>query len=93
MPHFNGPDYQFSLDFFRLTRQHDRIKEFMRDGEWRTLKEIEAATGYPSASISAQLRHLRKKRFGSWLVDKRRRGIESYGVFEYRISPGEEENE
>lgn len=34
-PHFNGPDYQAEMDFGRLTTQHARVKECMRDGEWR----------------------------------------------------------
>lgn len=51
-----------------------------------TLAEIEAATGDPEASISAQIRHLRKKRFGSYIVDKRRRD-EKGGTWEYRLFP------
>jgi hypothetical protein len=64
----------------------------MCDGEWRTLSEINEGTksernplGDPPASISAQLRHFRKKRFGSHLVDKRRRGDDAGGLWEYRL--------
>jgi len=67
----------------RLRKQHEVIKDYMLlVGGWRTLGEIEAATRYPQASISAQLRHLRKPAFGSWIVEKRRRGP---GTWEYRI--------
>jgi hypothetical protein len=59
----------------------------MRGHEWRTLEEIRALTGEPAASISAQLRHLRKPRFGSYRVEKRNRGSESHGLFEYRVLP------
>ena len=45
----------------------------MRDAKWRTLKEISELTGDPEASVSAQLRHLRKERFGSHIVNKRLR--------------------
>lgn len=85
MGHFNGPDYQHSLDHARLTKQHDRIKAAMLDERWRTLDEIAAATGDPAASISAQLRHLRKPRFGSHTVEKRRRGDPALGLYEYRV--------
>jgi len=86
-PHFNGPDYVPALDFDRLTNQLARIKYLMIDGQWRTYKEIAAITRDPEPSISAQLRHLRKKRFGSWVVEKRRRGNRSNGLFEYRVLP------
>lgn len=56
----------------------------MRDEHWRTLSEIAQVLGYPEASISAQLRHLRKPDFGSYLVDKRRRP-NSPGYWEYRV--------
>lgn len=84
-PHFDGPDYSPELDFTRLTRQIDRIRELMLDGEWRTLDEIAVLTGDPVASISAQLRHLRKPRFGSYIVYKQRRGDRSRGLFEYKV--------
>jgi uncharacterized protein YueI len=56
----------------------------MQDGEWRTLAEIETITGDPQASISAQLRHLRKKRFGYHTVNKQRRAC-YLGTFEYQL--------
>jgi len=36
----------------------------MIDGTWRSLSDIREALGYPEASISAQLRHLKKGKFG-----------------------------
>jgi hypothetical protein len=57
----------------------------MLDECWRTLDEIAAVTGDPTASISAQLRHLRKPRFGSYIVKKRRRGDLSLGLYEYQV--------
>lgn len=85
-PHFNGPEYQPELDFVRLTGQIERIRNIMMDGKWRTLSDIECLTGDPAASISAQLRHLRKPRFGGYVVDKRRRGNRRAGLFEYRVT-------
>ena len=81
---FEGSDYVAELDLDRLSKQHDRVKHAMIDGEWRTLNEIAAITKDPAASISAQLRHLRKPRFGSWTVEKRRR--HEAGLFEYRLA-------
>lgn len=83
---FNGPAYTPEHDQARLSKQHDRIRDLMADGHWRTLREIADLTSFSEASISAQLRHLRKPRFGSWNVEKRRRGEASHGLWEYRIS-------
>jgi hypothetical protein len=56
------------------------------DGGWMTLREIAELTNYGEASISAQLRHLRKPHFGGFLVVKRRRGPRATGAWEYRIA-------
>ena len=82
---FNGSDYVPKLDQARLTGQIKRIYNLMIDGEYRTLREIENATNDPQASISAQLRHLRKVRFGSHIINKRRVGDEKQGLFEYQL--------
>lgn len=85
-PRFDGPAYVPALDQTRLVRQLDRIRDLMLDGVWRTLGEIEQVTGYPQASISAQARHLRKPRFGGYVVEKRRRGPGRQGLWEIRVS-------
>ena len=82
---FDGSDYDPKKDNKRLTGQILRIYEVMKDGKWRTLGEIEAQTGDPQSSISAQLRHLRKQRFGSHTVNKRPRGKRENGLFEYQL--------
>jgi hypothetical protein len=79
---FNGPAYDPVRDNERLGNQFDAIFALMKDGVYRTLPAIEEATGYPQASISAQLRHARKKRFGSHTVN--RRHIKN-GLFEYQL--------
>jgi hypothetical protein len=71
-------------DHARIAKQRERVMWLMRDGYWRTLAEIEAATGYPQASISARLRDFRKARFGSHTV-LRRRAAEGGGTWEYRL--------
>lgn len=85
MPEFNGSDYEPGFDHARLSRQHERVRDLMRDGAWRTLAEISDATGDPAASVSAQLRHLRKARFGGWTVEKRPRTDRERGLYEYRL--------
>lgn len=84
-PGFNGPHYDPKADDPRLMRQHERIKRVMLDGAWRTLREIAKLTGDPEASISAQLRHLRKKRFGSWDIRTEPTGNREDGLFRYRL--------
>ena len=79
---FNGSDYIHDRDAPRLTSQLERVYALMRDGRYRTLSGIAEATGDPPASISAQLRHLRKDRFGGHAVEKRYLGN---GLFEYRL--------
>jgi hypothetical protein len=87
VPQFNGADYQPAVDHARLAGQILRIWDLMVDGRWRTLAEIETTTGDPQASISAQLRHLRKPRFGEHQIERRRRGDEHIGLYEYRLIP------
>lgn len=83
---FDGPGYDPDLDIDRLTGQIRRIWGCLRSGRWLTLQEIEEETGDPQASISAQLRHLRKRRFGAWEVKKRRRGGDGGALWEYRLT-------
>jgi hypothetical protein len=85
-PRFDGATYDPALDHDRLTKQLGRVWSAMKDGRWRTLNELADATGDPHASISAQLRHLRKPRFGGYTVERRRRG--TGGTYEYRLLIG-----
>ena len=75
-------DEIFAEDNRRLAKQHLRIFELMRDGEWRTVHDISMRTGDPEPSISAQLRHFRKERFGAHTVERRHLGR---GLNEYRL--------
>ena len=59
---------------------------------WLSLAELALATRFPPASISAQLRHLRKAKYGAWEVEKRRREWEKEEVvWEYRLAEGRKE--
>lgn len=79
---FDGADYDRERDRARLGAQIRRVFDLMRDGRWRTLESIAAATGDPHASISAQLRHLRKAKFGCHVVNRRHVGN---GLYEYQL--------
>lgn len=79
---FNGADYDPDRDNARLTGQLRRIWEIVIDGRWYTLKDIAVRTGDPEPSISAQLRHLRKPRFGGHIVE---REYVANGLYKYRV--------
>jgi hypothetical protein len=79
---FDGADYVPPRDDPRLSLQYWRIFVLMRDEGWRSLPEIAQATGDPPASISAQLRHMRKPRFGAHTVNRRYLGN---GLYEYQL--------
>lgn len=82
---FDGATYKVKHDGARLTKQLKRVFNIVKDGRWRTLGEIATATGDHEQSISARLRDLRKLKFGGLIVDRRRRGEASAGIFEYRV--------
>lgn len=93
---FAGAGYDASLDQKRLSLQISRIRSYMLQAGWKTLGEMKsdleqryAPAKFSEASLSAQLRNLRKP--GLWYrVDKRRRagthGAGS-GIWEYRVLP------
>jgi hypothetical protein len=79
-------------------KQREVIRDVMLSAgqcaTWLTLDELVKLTEYPAASISAQLRHLRKSRFGGFAVVKRTRAVnkamraEGFGtLWEYAIEP------
>ena len=91
-PHFGGVTYDPALDADRLTRQLGRVYAVLSDGRWRTLAEIGAATRAltgqhdTEAAISARCRDLRKRHFGGYVVERRRRGNPASGLHEYRLA-------
>lgn len=84
---FDGSDYNDKRDRKRLTGQCKRVYKTMETGRWLTLDDIAAEAKAPQASVSAQIRHLRKPKFGSHIIDKRHN---NNGLFEYRLRPREE---
>jgi len=81
---FDGKTYDPALDGDRLRRQLGRTWEALRNGEWLTLFELSVKTADPEASLSARIRDLRKEKFGSYKVLRRRRDGEG-GLWEYRM--------
>jgi hypothetical protein len=84
---FNGSDYVPARDDRRLTGQQELIWEVMKSGKEYTLWQISEITKQPEASISAQLRHLRKPRFGSHEVTKKYVGS---GLYTYKLKISEQ---
>lgn len=82
---FAGATFDREHDQRRLASLLGRVKDLMSDGKYRTLLQIKAVVGGSEAGISARLRDLRKEQFGSYLVNRRRRGNPSYGVWEYQL--------
>lgn len=83
---FDGPALT-AADEPRLSTQLAAVKDLMLDGRFRTLEEIQRelrAQGIEAMlqGISARLRDLRKRRFGSHTVERRKRAP---GLFEYRV--------
>ncbi|HKV64419.1 MAG TPA: hypothetical protein VJO16_21105 [Candidatus Acidoferrum sp.] len=77
-------------------RQRDVLCDVMLSARqcatWLTLDELSKLTHYPPASISAQLRHLRKPDYSGYGVEKRPRAVgkvlrgEDFGtVWEYQL--------
>jgi hypothetical protein len=89
-------------DARRLRSQREIIRDVMLSAAdcetWLTLGELRALTRYGEASISAQLRHLRRAENGGYEVVKRHRegasparpGTDGRGerVWEYRLTRG-----
>jgi hypothetical protein len=75
-----GTQRETLLTVLRLAAQYET---------WVTLAELAGKTKFPPASISAQLRHLRKAKYGGWVVEKRRREwVKEELVWEYRLAEG-----
>jgi len=93
-PKFDGRTFEEKLDGPRLTKQLDRVREYMLAifPAWKTLAEIQKAleqkynAKFPQQSISARLRDLKKEKFGSYCVPKHRKEGEEYkGIWEYLV--------
>ena len=80
---FAGATYNRELDGKRLTTQFEKVKAAMLSGKWYTIRELQEIVGGSETGISARVRDLKKKHFGSYKVESERlKG----GVWRYRIS-------
>ena len=86
-PDFDGVTYDPERDKARLTGQLERVYEVVKTG-WYTLAEIASQTGDPEGSISARLRDLRKEKFGSYDIRRKRVG----NTFSYTCMGKQTEN-
>ena len=85
--HFHGETFDAALDGPRLASQLERVKAVMlHNHDWLTLGELALMAGGSEAGCSSRLRDLRKRRFGSYIVERRRRGDGRRGLHEYRVS-------
>jgi len=94
----SGAAYVPSLDKARLSLQIERVRLYLLRGEWKTLREMKAAleaiyapAHFPEASLSAQLRNLRKEPYRLRVERRRRDGVHGAGagIWEYRLSGSE----
>lgn len=74
--------YDHARDGHRLECQRQRVFDLMSNGEWWSPEQLEAATGYRWASISARTRDFRKARYGGHIVNRRCIGG---GCWEYQL--------
>ena len=83
--HYDGKTYEPKLDQIRLSGQTKRVWQAMIKGFWWSLSSLGEYTGDPEGSISARIRDLRKTKFGSHTIERRREG--DSGLFVYRLIP------
>ena len=77
----SGCDFNEQRDGERLRGQLKDIYAVMRDGVWRSVPQISGITGHPQASVSAQLRNLRKAPL-NYTVEREYVGD---GLYRYRV--------
>jgi hypothetical protein len=80
----DGTTFSPTFDYDRLNKQAQKVFDVMKDGQWRTLREISEQTFAPEASVSARLRDFRKARLGGLTVERKRL---DKGIWIYRILP------
>ena len=88
-PWFDGSTFDPAKDLKRLKSQQGDVAWAMSDGKWHTLNHLAFRTGHPEASVSARLRDLRKPRWGSNIIQRRRHLAGA--LWEYRLLKAESE--
>lgn len=82
-PDFDGASYDPTKDQKRLTGQLLRVFEAMRDCQWHDVASLCDLAQVSPLSITARIRDLRKPKFGSYTIE-RKRGNDK-GLFLYRL--------
>ncbi len=82
-PRFDGATVE-PEDQVRLANYLVKVVQVMSDGEWWTLRQLADRVGCSESSASARLRDLKKRKFGSWNVEKDRVAPGS-GLWKYRL--------
>lgn len=84
---FDGADYNEKRDRIRLTGQMNRIFNTLNDvgkyGGWLSVQDIALVTGDREISVAAQIRNLRKPKFGGHDIRRRR----AYNTYQFRLFP------
>lgn len=83
---FDGKTYDKERDGPRLSSQLGRVFAVMRDGRWRTLRDLSSRTPGGEAALSARLRDIRKGRVPGWTMQSERIDDRS-GLWRYRVVP------
>jgi biotin operon repressor len=71
VPRHDGPDLA-PADQIRLANHLQKLVTLMSDGRFRSLQTIADALGCSESAAGARVRDLKKRKFGSFTVEKRR---------------------
>lgn len=82
-PIFDGATFDPAKDEIRLTKHLARVYDCLKDGSWWTLQRLKTTIGGSEAGCSARIRDLRKEKFGSHRIERRR--VSDSGLYEYRM--------
>ena len=80
---FDGETYDEELDGERMTTQLELVREIMSDQRWHRILEVANRVDCSESGAAARIRDLRKEKFGSWEI-ARRRVAHGKGLHEYR---------
>ena len=80
------PNCTTEEDLIRLSNQLARVYEFMKDGNWYTIEEVNTYAGGTHSCTSAHMRSLRKSKYGNHVVEREYHGN---GLYKYRLIPNE----
>lgn len=83
---FDGATYEPAHDCDRLSGQLLAVFQATADHRWHTLAHLARVADASEASVSARLRDLRKDRFGSHVIERKR--VDG-GLYVYKRQPKE----